>query len=65
MGHNGAVCALATNNDLVMTGSRDRLIKLYEMEAVQAQPEGSPPQTNPCPSHVSYSHPQTDGQTDS
>ena len=45
VGHNGAVCALATNQELLMTGSRDRLIKIYEVDSVQAAPEGSPPQT--------------------
>ena len=53
VGHNGAVCALATNQEQVMTGSRDRLIKLYEMGAVKAQPEASPSHNNSSPSHVS------------
>jgi kinesin family protein 4/21/27 len=34
-----------------MTGSRDRLIKLYEMGAVKAQPEASPSHNNSSPSH--------------
>ena len=53
VGHNGAVCALATNQEQVMTGSRDRLIKLYEMGAVKTQPEASPSHNNSSPSHVS------------
>ena len=53
MGHNGAVCALATNQELVMTGSRDRLIKLYEIDAVLSQSEASPTHSQSTPSHVS------------
>ena len=56
VGHNGAVCALATNSELVMTGSRDRLIKLYEMDSVKAQPDASPSHSNSssaAASHVS------------
>jgi kinesin family protein 4/21/27 len=51
VGHNGAVCALASNQELVMTGSRDRLIKLYEADSVQAPPEGSPQSSSSTPSH--------------
>ena len=51
MGHNGVVCALAQSGPMIMTGSRDRLIKLYDMEAIQA-PDSSPPQLNAAPSHV-------------
>ena len=40
-GHNGGVSALAVLNNLLITGSRDRLIKLYNLDAVQF--ESGPP----------------------
>ena len=53
VGHNGAVCALALSGPLILTGSRDRLIKMYEMDALQGQPDSSPSPPTTCPSHVS------------
>ncbi len=45
VGHNGAVSALTLSNDTVVTGARDRLIKLYNLAATPtgsgSQPTGS------------------------
>jgi len=37
VGHNGAVCALTMKGNLMVTGSRDRFIKLYDMDGINVQ----------------------------
>lgn len=55
VGHNGAVTALTLNQDTIMTGSRDRLIKLYDSDAVQGHSSDgiTTSQSNVPPSYVS------------
>ncbi len=43
VGHNGAVCAMAVSNGLVVTGSRDRLIKLYDITSLDISSNVSQP----------------------
>lgn len=37
VGHSGAVCTLTMKGNLMATGSRDRLIKLYDLEAAEVK----------------------------
>jgi len=43
VGHNGAVCALTLSNGQVVTGSRDRLIKLYDVSSLDLSSSISQP----------------------
>jgi kinesin family protein 4/21/27 len=54
MGHNGVVAAMATiNNGILATGSRDRLIKLYDIGQVSKLESGFSllPQSTLSPAH--------------